>query len=299
MLVRQRFFLLAGLLPGALAGVPEAGGAKLAVWNTRNYTLSDGRTGGRFLRGWPKDEAEKSALRQVLAEHPAECWVLLETGGEPFLRELQRDLRRTGGPAFAFVAPGAAEDQTRQLGLLARTAPRDWRLHADLSFPYLDGPAPVRRGLLEATFGDGAAAWRVYAVHLKSRLTEDRRDRQSALRRAREAAAVAARIAARQAEPGAPARFVVAGDCNAGPEAEPLRLLLAGVPGLARLDPRDEAGQAWTYMFRARGQRSVIDHLLASPALRAVPGLRPSLAGGPAVERASDHRPMLLHWPGP
>jgi endonuclease/exonuclease/phosphatase family metal-dependent hydrolase len=136
----------------------------------------------------------------------------------------------------------------------------------------------------------------IFAVHLKSRLTERADDPNAAGRRAAEAGAVRDRILGRFPNP-ASARFVIAGDFNDGPASRTMERMLAhGATKVAALVPAgDSRGEAWTYRYARDDAYSRFDHVLVSPGLLpAGRDVRARIHDGAGVAEASDHRPVVL-----
>jgi endonuclease/exonuclease/phosphatase family metal-dependent hydrolase len=84
---------------------------------------------------------------------------------------------------------------------------------------------------------------------------------------------------------------IVAGDLNDEPGSPPWQTLSAG-----RVDAYATAGDGTGYTFTAANPQRRIDGIFVSDRLRVVSA---SVIDGPDVERASDHRPVLVEvdWP--
>lgn len=267
----------------------------LATYNVENYTLADRMTPAGYRPDYPKPEAAKAALRAVLRQMDADLVVLQEIGGRPFLAELLRDLAGEG-LVYPYAEILEASPEPRHVAVLSRRPFTRVRRHADLLFPYLGSPEPVKRGLLEVTVSFADRDLSVFALHLKSRTTDRRDDPQSAVRRAGEAEAIRERVLALHPEP-AEARFVLAGDFNDGPTSRPLRALQQrGATPIARLVPAADArGETWTHRYRTEDSYTRVDHLLVSPGLQvAVPAQGARIMEGADVNAASDHRPVVV-----
>ena len=289
----MRFLPLWAVLPLALAGA-RAESLTLATYNVENYGLADRMTAEGYRSGYPKPEAEKTALRTVIRALAADVLALQEIGSAAALEELRRDLRAEGldYPHSAYLE---AEDRERHVALLSRRPFLAVRGHPDLGFAYLGGRERVKRGLLEAVVATARGELTVYVVHLKSRLTERTDDPGAAIRRAAEAGAVRACIRERFPDP-ASARFVLLGDCNDGAHSAALRRLVGTGPRrLAWLLPvADSRGESWTERYRRGDAYAELDEILVSAALRdSVPANAARIYDGAGVESASDHRPVL------
>jgi endonuclease/exonuclease/phosphatase family metal-dependent hydrolase len=300
---RRRPAVLA--LVAALAGLvlPGAGAERLriATYNVENYGPANRTTASGYRPEYPKPEAEKAALREVVRLLAADVLVLQEMGPRPYLEELRRDLGRTG-VHYPHAALASAADADRHVAVLSRRPLKSVHTHTDLEFRYLGGSETVRRGLLEATIDTAAGELTLFAVHLKSRFTERPDDPLSAHRRAGEATAIRDRILRRFPTPAA-ARFLVLGDCNDNRASRPVAALQKrGRTEIAALLPAaDTRGEVWTHHYRREETYTRVDLILVSP------GLRPAIVDGvariydgPAVAQASDHRPVfvVLEVPG-
>lgn len=267
----------------------------IATYNVENYVLADRITASGYRQAYPKPESQKHALRRVIRDLHADVLVVQEMGPQPFLDELQQDLR-TGGVDFPFTALAVAGDADRHVAVLSRRRLRNVTTHRDLSFPYFGGRETVKRGLLEVTIETALGDVTLFAVHLKSRFTDRIDDPLSALRRAGEAAAIRDRILQRFPNP-AEARFIILGDCNDSPRSRPLAALQnRGKTRIAELlAAADSRGDTWTHAYRREDSYSRADYMLVSAALK------PQVRGGVAViydgagaQAASDHRPVFL-----
>ncbi|HEX3731225.1 MAG TPA: endonuclease/exonuclease/phosphatase family protein [Opitutaceae bacterium] len=265
----------------------------LATYNVENYGPADRMTAEGFRPGYPKPEAEKDALRAAIRALGADLLALQEMGPAPYLEELRRDLRREGLD-YPYAAVLEAEDGARHLAVLSRRPFAAVVRHEALPITLRGGAERVKRGLLEVRLAaEGGLA--VFAVHLKSRLTEAAEDPEGSERRAAEAAAVRDCVRREFPDPAA-ARYVILGDCNDGPSSPALRRLTeAGRIRIAwALPAADSRGETWTEAWRRAGLYSEFDYILVSPALRAcVRGGAARIYDGPETTRASDHRPVV------
>ena len=283
-----------------LAGVFAAAGLfaeplTVATYNIENYTMTNRMAEDVYRKDYPKPEAEKDALRAVIRRMDADVLALQEVGGEPYLRELQRDLKREG-MEYPHAAILQAEDPARMIAVLSRRAFVGVTQHDDLAFKYFDGTTKVRRGLLEVRVAQGRGEVALFVVHLKSRFTERPDDPAAAVLRAGEAVAIRDRVLKVFPDP-ASARFLVVGDFNDGRTQRPVRAILdRGKTRISEwLPAADSRGHVWTHFFRKDDSYSRVDHVLVSP------GLIPSVRGGVGrvedaeeVGRASDHRPVVV-----
>jgi len=267
----------------------------VATYNIENYGPANRMTAAGFRPDYPKPEAEKAALRQVMRGMNVDLLVLQEMGGQPYLDELRRDLK-SEGLDYAHAVLASAADADRHVAIMSKRPLREVITHTDLTFSYLGGRETVKRGLLEATINTAAGPVTIFAVHLKSRLTERPEDPQSARRRGAEASAVRDRVLKKFPVPGQGA-YLVLGDCNDTRTSLALtHLQKRGRTVVASLLPAaDSRGERWTHAFRREESYSRADYILVSP------GLRPKVAGaaariydGDGVSQASDHRPVVV-----
>jgi endonuclease/exonuclease/phosphatase family metal-dependent hydrolase len=279
----------------ALPLVAAAEPLVLGTYNLENYGPANRRTEQGFERAYPKPEAEKAAVRQVIADLGADVLGLQEMGAEAYLEELRRDLRREGTD-YGYAAVMEAADHDRHLAVLSKRPIKAVRRHAVLAFAYLGGREVVKRGLLEAVVATASGDLSVFVLHLKSHLTERAEDPEGVERRLAEAAAVRDCILQEFPDPNQ-GRYVVLGDCNDGSHSPTLQRLerrgrrIVAVP----LAAADERGETWTEVWRRGDRYSELDHILVAPGLlSAAAGGRARIASGAAVDRGSDHRPVLV-----
>lgn len=282
--------LLTGLL---LATAAQA--LTVATYNVENYLVADRRVDGVFRPAFPKPEEEKAALRAAIRAVGADLLALQEMGTQPFLEELQRDLR-SEGLDYPHAALVPAADAERHVALLSRLPLKSVHRHVRLPTREREGGRTVKRGVLEAVVATDRGDLSVFVLHLKSRRTEDPADPEGTKQRSAEAVAVRDLVLRRHPDP-ARALFLICGDVNDTPGSRPLRALrrrgdtTISVP----LPARDSRGETWTHVYRREDTYSRIDYLLVSPALRPfvlAPGAR--ILDLPAVARASDHRPVFV-----
>lgn len=284
-----------GLLLTAWSAPAAVETLSIATYNVANYNLTDRQIEGAYLTQYPKPESEKDALRAVIRALDVDVLALQEIGGEPFLRELQRDLR-SEGRHYPHMVVLAAADEARRVAVLSRVPFSAVRRHTDLDFKYFEGRSVVKRGMLEVRFDTTAGELALFVVHFKSKLTERRDDPESALRRDREATAARDRVLEIFPDP-AVARFMVAGDFNDGPRDRPVRAFEHRGPlAIAAAVPAaDSRGETWTHLYRSNDLYSRVDFFMASPLVQpAIVGGAATVHDGAAVPRASDHRPVAI-----
>ena len=287
---------LCGLAGGGWpAGGAAADALTVATYNVENYLAAGRRIDGVYRPDYPKPEAAKRALRDVIRALDADLVALQEMGPAGYLEELRRDLRAEGAD-YPYSALAEADDPERHLALLSRRPFRRVRTEAGLEFRYLGGRERVKRGLLEVAVAAGDGELTVFVVHLRSRFTDRPDDPASAICRAGEAGAIRDQVLRRFPDPSA-ARFVILGDCNDARGAKPLRLLAKRGPVVVSclLPAADPRGETWTHVYRKEETYTRVDHILVSPGLLpAVAGGRARIYDGPGVSAASDHRPVMV-----
>ncbi|MFA6961676.1 MAG: endonuclease/exonuclease/phosphatase family protein [Opitutaceae bacterium] len=283
------------LLSFLLAVYARAVPLTVATYNVENYTLADRMVEGGYRKDYPKPELEKTALRAVIRRLDADVLALQEIGGEPFLTELQRDLKRDGMD-YPYAVVLVADDKDRKVAVLSKRPFTRVLKHVDLSFKYFDGEGKVKRGLLEVRLATDVGEVALFVVHLKSRYTERPDDLSSALQRAGEAVAIRDCVLSEFPDP-ATALFMIAGDFNDTRPSRPVQAMLArGKTKITEWMPAaDDRGETWTHCFRKEDSYSRVDHILVSPGLRSrVRGATGLILAGPEVGLASDHRPVSV-----
>ena len=267
----------------------------IATYNIENYGPADRVTEAGYRKDYPKPEAEKRALRAVIRALNADILVLQEMGAQPYLDELQHDLK-SEGLDYPYAALATAADADRHVALLSKRPLKAVTTHADLEFAYFSVKETVKRGLLEATVVTAAGDLTIFAVHLKSRFTERPNDPLCAIRRAGEATAVRDAVLKKFPTP-AEARFVLLGDCNDGKASKAVEhLQKRGKTEIASLLPAvDSRGETWTHNYRREDSYSSVDHIFVSPLLHAaVQGGGAKIFDVEGVRMASDHRPVAV-----
>ena len=299
---RSRSSFPVALLHFALCILPSelfAEKLRVATYNVENYNLTNRMTEDGFARNAPKPEKQKDALRAVIRAMNADVLAVQEIGGAPFTEELRRDLA-SEGLSYPHAATLDGPDPHRKLAILSKrpfaSVTRHARLQTDFDVPSPGERTPlVNRGLLGVTLTVEGRPVRLYTVHLKSRLTRDKRDPRAERERLAESDAVKARlIGDGLSAPDALALLV--GDFNDGPHAATLTRFektAAGAPFLVRLDAGDAAGESWTYRNVRKGFYDRSDYAFVTPALK--PFVTRSRAlDHPRTAQASDHRPVVV-----
>ena len=278
----------------------SAESVRLATYNLNNYLVMDRTVGGVWRPSYPKPEAEKTLIREVIKEALPDVLALQEMGPLPFLEELRADLA-LDGVHYPYAIHLEGIDQVRHLAVLSKIAPIEVVKHTDLDFKYEGAREEVKRGMLELSFGrSNGSVYKLFVVHLKSRWSDVNADPECELRRTREAEACRNRIIERSYEMGI-TDFLVAGDFNDHPGSGALRRFCRrGNLAIGSLVPAyDSRGEQWTYFYHKEVVYSKVDGFVVSETLA------PQVQGGDGhiVDIAgaligSDHRMVYLDLDG-
>jgi endonuclease/exonuclease/phosphatase family metal-dependent hydrolase len=300
--VLGRFIVLAAVCCSIGFGEEGSVSIRVATYNLRNYLTMDRRVDGSFRPNYPKPEAEKTALREVIREANADILAVQEIGTLPYLEELRQDLRaeKLDYPHLHHLE---AADEERHIAVLSKIPFAEVRSVDLLLFKYFGEEEAVKRGLIELVFDTNDQRWSLFVLHLKSRYSDRRDDPESEQRRAGEARAVRNHILKRYPAPGE-SFFLIAGDLNDTRASRTVISLLKrgkteisiDVPGF------NHWGQTWTYHYRKEEVYSRSDYFLASPDL--LPLVRTDRAiviESETAADASDHRLVAvdLEFPYP
>jgi endonuclease/exonuclease/phosphatase family metal-dependent hydrolase len=269
---------------------------RLATYNLNNYLVMDRHVGAEWRPSYPKPEADKTIIRQVIKQALPDILAVQEIGTLPFLEELRADLAQQG-VHYPYAIHLAGVDQVRHLAVLSKLAPEAVVKHNDLDFKYQNGRKRVKRGMLELSFkrSDGSV-FKLFVVHLKSRWTNVKADPESQQRRSREAEACRNRIIERSYDLGV-TDFMIVGDFNDHPTSATLRRFYRkGDFDIGALLPAsDSRGEQWTYFYHKQVVYSLVDGFVVSGTLM------PEVVAGeghivdiPGVLFGSDHRMVYL-----
>jgi endonuclease/exonuclease/phosphatase family metal-dependent hydrolase len=290
-----RFIVLAVVSSSMGYGGEESVSIRVATYNLRNYLTMDRSVDGSFRPDYPKPEAEKTALREVIREANADVLAVQEIGTRPYLEELRQDLRAEGLD-YPYLHHLEAADEERHIAVLSKI-PFAEECSVDLLyFNYFGEEEAVKRGLIELVFNTNSHRWSLFVVHLKSRYSDRRDDPESEQRRVGEARAVRNLILKRYPAPG-DSSFLIAGDLNDTRASRTVvSLLKRGKTEISIDVPAfNRWGQTWTYYYQKEEVYSRSDYLLTSPGMlpliRAGRGIIIESAAAPA---ASDHRLVAI-----
>ncbi len=279
----------------ALAFAPFAAALTVAAYNVENYLIADRQVDGVHRPAYPKPESEKKALRQVIAGIAPDILAIEEMGKQPFLDELQHDLK-ADGLDYPFATVLEAGDPDRHVAVLSKLPFKDVQRHANVPVTLFGQKDAVKRGVLELTFATAEGDLTVFIIHLKSRRTERKDDPEGATQRLLEAEAVRDLVFARFPD-SAKANYLVCGDWNDNRSSKPVRALAKrGKTEVGEiLRAADSRGETWTHFYRREDSYSRIDFIMVSAALKKfVTGNRATIYDGPGTADASDHRPVYV-----
>lgn len=291
-----------------LAGQSLWSDTKVATYNIRNYLLTDrpvkveGRDRPVWREDYPKPEYEKKALRAIIAKENPDILAIQEIGGEPFLKELQRDLKRVEGVDYPHSAWMEGADKDRHLAVLSKVPFAGVERYTNLDYKYFDGRETVRRGLLEVRFKSGATEWSLFTVHLKSKYTIRNDDPESGKMREGEARAIRDFLK-KKYPPEDGYAYLIAGDFNDTPNSKPIaRFLKSGSNKLTRyIYSTDRNGRIWTHFWNRGGSYSQIDYIFASIGMLELLPYKESSRGmiedSKDTLTASDHRMVSIVLP--
>ncbi len=291
-LIVSLFSTLISLLHGA--------DLRVATYNLKNYLVMDRHVGARWRPSYPKPENEKVIVRQIIKEITPDILILQEMGSIDFLEELRADMAQEG-IHYNYAVHMRGEDLERHLAVLSKYAPHEVVKHKDLDFKYFDRRERVKRGMLEMCFKlDGDSLVKIFALHLKSRYTDDDQDPESNIRRTKEAEACRDRVIERTHDQGVE-RYLIAGDFNDHPASAALRRFYRrGQLEIGSLVPAsDSRGEVWTYFYEKEGRYELVDGFVASPDLMShIKTGRAHIVDRPGALVGSDHRMVYMDLSG-
>lgn len=291
--ISQLCVLLVGLLVLSSASGESI---RIATYNLNNYLVMDRHVGAVWRPSYPKPEAEKAIIREVIQQASPDILAVQEVGTLPFLEELRADLAQDN-VHYPYAIHMEGVDPVRHVAVLSKLSPTEVVKHQDLDFKYQDGRELVKRGMLELSFERAnGTVFKLFVVHLKSRWTDVKADPESQQRRTREAEACRNRIIERTYDIGV-TDFLIAGDLNDHPSSATLRRFYRkGALEIGALVPAaDSRGEQWTYFYHKKVEYTLVDGFIASGSLA------PQLVTGaghivdtPSVLLGSDHRMVYL-----
>jgi len=242
-----------------------------------------------------KSAESKAAVIDVVAGIDAAIMLLVETGGQESVREIQDMLRRKGCEyPFSSVVEGG--DQERRLAVLAKWEPVEVQ-HDVTAFYNLGGlHVRVQRGFANCTF-QWANGYRLHLLgaHLKSKVYHQLGQTDMRRYEARQLRYLVNGILDKEPD----ANILVVGDMNDSPNASPVTTLLGrrykDEKQLYDLRPLDRYDLAWTHLWQAGDVYSRIDYALATYGLLPEVDLdKTCLPELGSLQLASDHRPLVV-----
>ncbi len=263
---------------------------RVASFNIENYLVCDRWIEGKFVKNYPKPENAKDALRKLIKKINPDVLALQEIGTEPFLKELQNDLK-SEGLQFPFATIVEAKDSTRHIAVLSKLPFKGTPLHHQLSFSYQKNLEYVKRGLLEVSFENETNTWRLFVVHLKSKRNDMAGDRDSHLFRELEAKTIARFIQERFSL--TKELFILAGDFNDSKSSQTLKHFIQ-LP-VQNLPHKDSRLESWTYRYGKEDSYIRHDFILPSKTFQGfLSKTEVSIDDSPESLIASDHRPIYI-----
>ncbi|MEN8662656.1 MAG: endonuclease/exonuclease/phosphatase family protein [Lentimonas sp.] len=256
------------LLIGVCAVSLNAESLRIATYNVRNYLVMDRQVAGSWRPSYPKPEIEKASVREIINAAQPDILVLQEMGSVDFLEELRADLHQEG-LHYPYAVHLSGPDSIRHVAVLSMLPPLEVKKHKYLDFRYLERRERVKRGLLEVSFeGAKGARFTLFALHLKSRWTEDEKDLESELRRTREAEACRNLVVKRTIDRNL-GNYMIIGDFNAPPSsAAQRRFHRRGQLEIgSSLPAYDSRGEVWTYFYKKESSYQTVDGFVMSPAM--------------------------------
>lgn len=290
-----RFIVLAVVSSSMGFSGEESVSIRVATYNLRNYLTMDRRVDGSYRPDYPKPEAEKTALREVIREADADVLAVQEIGTLPYLEELRQDLRAEGLD-YPYLHHLEAADEERHIAVLSKIPFAEEHSVDLLFFNYFGEKEAVKRGLIELVFETNDHRWSLFVVHLKSRYSDRRDDPESEQRRVGEARAVRNLILKRYPVPG-DTSFLIAGDLNDTRASRTVASLLKRGKTEISIDVPafNRWGQTWTYHYQKEEVYSRSDYFLTSPGM--LPLIRTGrgmIIESEASPAASDHRLVAI-----
>jgi hypothetical protein len=269
---------------------------RIATYNLNNYLVGNRYVDAIWRPSYPKPEANKIVIREVIKQSLPDVLAVQEVGRLPFLLELKADLAQEG-LHYPYVIHMQGSDTVRHLAVLSMLPPCEVIKHQDLQFKYQGRGEFVKRGMLEVSFErPNGRLFKLFVVHLKSAWSDLKEDPNSQKRRTKEAEACRDRIIERTYDLGV-RDFLIAGDFNDHPQSAPLRRFYRrGGLNIGRLVPAyDSRGEQWTYFYQKHLVYSLVDGFIVSESLT------PQIVAGagcivdtPNVLVGSDHRMVFL-----
>lgn len=289
--------------PSTTVGTSDTPGAASALrfvsHNLENWLSMERMVDGTRHEDAPKPDAEKHALATLIAHHDPTVFGVSEIGTREDLEDLRRRLKAAGAD-LPHIHHHQGSDSVRALGLLSKYPITPAGRSAVPEFSLSGRNYRMLRGILDAsvTLPDGRE-FRFIGVHLKSKREVSHYDQ--ARFRLHEAHRLREHVdAILGADPSA--RLVVFGDLNDTRRSHTVTTI-AGVHGSGRqlipVPARDSNRQMWTHHWRYQDVYSRIDYIFLSDSLRGEADLENAkVIDDPAWIEASDHRPLVLDFPG-
>ncbi len=241
---------------------------------------------------YPKPESEKEAIHKIITTIQPDILIVQEMGEEPFLKELQTDLKNLK-LYYPYTHLAKGSDDVRHIAVLSKEPFANATSYNELNYKFFkNNKMPVKRGLLELQFKTEDTEWSIFCVHLKSRRWNKPQDYESLKQRIGEATAIRDKIKERCPHPEK-SNYLILGDFNDNPKSKTIkRFLKSGKQMLSIILPaKDSRKEVWTHFRESYGVYSQIDYILVSPPfLEKIKAKSASIADPPFTLDASDHR---------
>lgn len=282
------FFALAAWLSAA-----EPQRLTFCSYNLKNWLTMERGAG---LPPTSKPENERARVVEILAAIKPDILGVCEIGTADDLADLQHRLLQAGVDLpHTELAHGG--DETRRLALLSRLPIKTRHSQTTLTYQIGAQTLPFQRGILDVTIAiTPTFDLHLLGVHLKSMRPVN--DADQALMRRNEARLLRAHIDSIFAH-DAGASILAYGDFNEHRHEPAVAEIMGGTRSAdtAMLDIllRDANGEVWTHFWDTADVYSRLDYCFTSRLLRPHIDLRQCyIYSDPEVNKASDHRPLVL-----
>ncbi len=259
---------------------PDRNFIRVCTWNVHNYNVSNRRVNGRWI-SYPKPEAERQAVANVLVGIDADIVLLQEMGDMTYLRELKMRLDRAGSK-YPFVAVSDYDSPAR-LAILSKIRPECFLDLSDIKFKLKHEQCYSPRGTLGAKFKFQDRELFIFNLHLKSKVNAKKKDENFIPFRFAELRAICKNV---KKLTSSDSLIIYAGDFN----DEPTKALLRNLGDVVLVQQSDKTGSSFTYHWRKKDILYKYDYFLVSR------NLQPLLSTAVVCEHqnGSDHKPVYV-----
>ncbi len=267
---------------------------RFLLYNVRNYFVAGECTRSSYT-SYPKSEAARNAVADVIARSRADIVGLIEIGGRKALEDLRVRLEKRGVD-YKYHRVLERQGEDRALGILSR-----YPITADNSraqYPlYGTHRRMMLRGILDVTVQlRKDEKLRIMGAHLKSRVTDDQA-KATALRSSEAQTIAQHLVQVTKQQPNMP--ILLFGDWNDPPLSPSIAVLEQGKSkrsALTRIAARDSRGEEWTIYYQKGRSYYTFDQIYINDILKARrnKGADSGILDGADVKKASDHRPVWM-----